>query len=226
MPRILVIEDEERTAREIIDALKAEGYAVDLRADGPTGLAAARGGHYDAITLDRLLPGLDGLTLLADLRREGVTTPVLVVSALDGVDDKVRGLRAGGDDYLTKPFALAELVARVMALARRRADKPAGTLLQAGPLVMDLMNRRATRGARDLDLTPREFRLLEYFVRNAEQTLTRSMLYQAVWEYSFDPGTNVIDVHIGRLRRKVDWDNEDPMIRTVRGGGWRLHAAD
>ncbi|MBB6250791.1 two-component system OmpR family response regulator [Nitrospirillum iridis] len=221
-----MIEDEQRTAREIVDALKAEGYGVDVCHDGPTGLAAARDGTYDAITLDRLLPGLDGLSLLADLRRGGVTTPVLVVSALDGVDDKVRGLRAGGDDYLTKPFALAELVARVMALARRRGDKPDGTLLQVGPLAMDLVGRRATRGTRVLDLTPREFRLLEYFVRNAEQALTRSMLYQAVWEYSFDPGTNVIDVHIGRLRRKVDLDAEDPMIRTVRGGGWRLHAPD
>ncbi|MDZ5650132.1 response regulator transcription factor [Nitrospirillum sp. BR 11828] len=226
MARILVIEDEARTAREIVDALTAEGYAVTLRADGPTGLAEARAGLYDAITLDRLLPGLDGLALLAELRREGVTTPVLVVSALDGVDDKVRGLRAGGDDYLTKPFALAELVARVMALARRRADKPAGTLLQVGPLVMDLVGRQATRGARELDLTPREFQLLEYFVRNAEQTLTRSMLFQAVWEYGFAPGTNVIDVHVGRLRRKVDADNEEAMIRTVRGGGWRLHAPD
>ncbi|MDE1147141.1 MAG: response regulator transcription factor [Azospirillaceae bacterium] len=226
MPRILVIEDEQRTAQEIADALKAEGYTVDSRDDGPGGLEAARKTAYDAITLDRMLPGLDGLSLLAELRREGVTTPVLVVSALDGVDDKVRGLRAGGDDYLTKPFALAELVARVMALARRRGDKPAGTLLQVGPLSMDLMDRRVTRGARTLDLTPREFRLLEFFVRNAEQVLTRSMLYQAVWEYSFDPGTNVIDVHIGRLRRKVDLEMEDPMIRTVRGGGWRLHAPD
>jgi two-component system OmpR family response regulator len=199
--------------------------AAEHCADGEKGLQYALRGRFDAITLDRLLPGLDGLELLARLRRLGVTTPVLVVSALGEVDDRVRGLRAGGDDYLTKPFALAELVARVEALTRRRTGEPSNPIVTVGPLQIDLFNRRVVRNGRVVDVTQREFRLLEYFVRHAGQLLTRSMLYEAVWDYKFDPGTNLIDVHIGRLRRKVDAEGEQPLILTVRGSGWMLDAS-
>ena len=225
MARILVIEDEERTAREIVDALHESGSSAVHCADGNDGLRLARNGGFDAITLDRLLPGLDGLMILSTLRGEGITTPVLVLSALGEVDDRVRGLCAGGDDYLTKPFALAELVARLEALTRRPGADHAGTVLAAGSLKIDLIQRRITRGERVIDVTQREFRLLEYFARNAGQLLTRSMLYEAVWDYKFDPGTNLIDVHIGRLRRKVDLEGEPPLIVTVRGSGWMFDAS-
>lgn len=225
MARILVIEDEERTAHEIVDALTQDGSTAILCRDGDEGLRMALKGGFDAITLDRLLPGLDGLTLLARLRSEGIATPVLVVSALGEVDDRVRGLRAGGDDYLTKPFALVELVARVEALTRRPNAEAGSAVLSAGPLRMDMMTRRVTRGQRLVDVTQREFRLLEYFARHPGQLLTRSMLYEAVWDYKFDPGTNLIDVHIGRLRRKVDLDGEPPLIVTVRGSGWMFDAS-
>jgi len=224
MTRILVIEDEERTAREIVDALSEAGLSAERCGDGAEGLRLALEGAYDAITLDRLLPGLDGLEVLARLRSQGVATPVLMVSALGEIDDRVRGLRAGGDDYLVKPFALIELVARVEALTRRTKTETAETVLTAGPLRMDLLNRKVTRGERVIDVTQREFRLLEYFLRHAGQLLTRSMLYEAVWDYKFDPGTNLIDVHIGRLRRKVDADGEPATIVTVRGSGWMFDA--
>jgi two-component system OmpR family response regulator len=225
MSRILVIEDEERTAREILDALHESGSSAVHCADGKEGLRLARQGGFDAITLDRLLPGLDGLAVLSTLRAEGVTTPVLVLSALGEVDDRVRGLRAGGDDYVTKPFALAELVARLEALTRRPGAEAPAAMLVAGTLRIDLLARRITRGERAIDVTQREFRLLEYFARHAGQLLTRSMLYEAVWDYKFDPGTNLIDVHIGRLRRKVDLEGEPPLIVTVRGSGWMLDAS-
>ena len=225
MARVLVIEDEERTAREILDALRESGVNVVHCADGDEGLRVARQGGFDAITLDRLLPGLDGLTLLSTLRAEGNATPVLVLSALGEVDDRVRGLRAGGDDYLTKPFALVELVARIEALTRRPGGEQTGTLLAVGSLKIDLIQRKVMRGERAIDVTQREFRLLEYFARHAGQLLTRSMLYEAVWDYKFDPGTNLIDVHIGRLRRKVDLEGEPPLIVTVRGGGWMFDAS-
>lgn len=232
MARILLIEDDADTAREVAEALDAAGIAVDHHATGDDGLRAALAGDHDAVVLDRLLPGgLDGLTILERLRQAGRTVPVLVVSALAGVDDKVRGLRAGGDDYLTKPFALEELVARVEAQVRRRAAAPVGSplvgplLLRVGPLELDLRSQRVTRAGRAVEVTRREFRLLEYFARNAGQLLTRSMLYEAVWDYKFDPGTNLIDVHIGRLRRKIDLDGEASLIVTVRGAGWMVHAA-
>jgi two-component system OmpR family response regulator len=193
-------------------------------ADGAEGLQLAIDGGFDAITLDRLLPGLDGLEVLRQLRGRGSATPVLMVSALGEIDDRVRGLRAGGDDYLVKPFALVELVARIEALIRRPRGEPMETVLQIGPIRMDLLNRRVTRGERTIDVTQREFRLLEYFLRNAGQLLTRSMLYEAVWDYKFDPGTNLIDVHIGRLRRKIDVESEAPTIVTVRGSGWKFDA--
>ncbi len=225
MRRILVIEDEQRTAQEIVEALAATGAEVSHCADGVDGLRIARQGGFDVITLDRLLPGLDGLTLLEQLRQSGDRTPVLMLSALGEVEDRVRGLRAGGDDYLTKPFALVELVARVEALSRRPAVENNSTLLQVGSLKIDLLQRRVSRHGRDLDLTQREFRLLEFLARHAGQTLTRGMLYEAVWDYKFDPGTNLIDVHIGRLRRKVDGDGDQPLIVTVRGGGWMFDAS-
>ncbi len=225
MTRILVIEDEERTAREIVDALEEAGLSALQCGDGAVGLGLALEGGFDAITLDRLLPGLDGLEVLAQLRVRGLTTPVLMVSALGEIDDRVRGLRAGGDDYLVKPFALIELVARIEALTRRPKQEMAETVLSVGPVRMDLLNRRVTRGARAIDVTQREFRLLEYFLRHAGQLLTRSMLYEAVWDYKFDPGTNLIDVHIGRLRRKVDCEGETATLVTVRGGGWMFDAS-
>ena len=224
MTRILVIEDEARTAKEIVDALNEAGLFTRHSDDGEEGLRLALEGGYDAITLDRLLPNLDGLSILQQLRARGDTTPVLMVSALGEIDDRVRGLRAGGDDYLVKPFALVELVARVEALIRRPRGEPTETVLQIGPVRMDLLNRRVTRDGRALDITQREFRLLEYFMRNAGQLLTRSMLYEAVWDYKFDPGTNLIDVHIGRLRRKVDAEGEAPTLVTVRGSGWKFDA--
>jgi len=226
MTRILVIEDEERTALEIVGALNEVGMLTLHSADGIEGLRLASEGGFDAITLDRLLPGLDGLEVLRQLRARGGATPVLMVSALGEIDDRVRGLRAGGDDYLVKPFALVELVARVEALVRRPRREPLETVLEVGPIRMDLLNRRVTRGERVIDVTQREFRLLEYLLRNAGQLLTRSMLYEAVWDYKFDPGTNLIDVHIGRLRRKVDFEGETPTIVTVRGSGWRFDAPE
>lgn len=225
MAHILVIEDEVQTATEILGALKDSGCSAFHCANGMDGLRLGLQGGFDVITLDRMLPGLDGLELLARLRSQAVTTPVLMVSALGAIDDRVRGLRAGGDDYLIKPFALVELVARVEALARRTDPGKETGILAVGNLRVDLLNRKVWRGARLLELTPREFRLLEYFARNQGRLLTRSMLFEAVWDYKFDPGTNLIDVHIGRLRRKVDGESDLPLIVTVRGSGWMLDAA-
>ena len=224
MTRILVIEDEDRTAQEIVGALNEAGLFTRHCDNGTDGLRLALEGGFDGITLDRLLPGCDGLEVLRELRARGDTTPVLMVSALGEIDDRVRGLRAGGDDYLVKPFALVELVARVEALVRRPRGEPTETMLAVGSIRMDLLNRRVMRNGRIIDVTQREFRLLEYFLRHAGQLLTRSMLYEAVWDYKFDPGTNLIDVHIGRLRRKVDGDGESPTIVTVRGSGWKFDA--
>ena len=221
--RVLVIEDDDETAAEIVAELTRHGFAVDRAATGPEGLALAGDGSYAAITMDRMLPGLDGLSIVAAIRRDGVRTPVLVLSALGEVDDRVRGLRAGGDDYLTKPFALAELTARIDALLRRPAD-PRETVLRAGPLELDLIERTARRGPREIDLLPREFRLLEYLMRHEGQAVTRAMLFEEVWHYRFDPGTNLVDVHVGRLRRKVDGPGEPPLIHSVRGIGFMLHA--
>ena len=192
-------------------------------ADGREGLVRAASGDYDVITLDRMLPGLDGLAIVTTLRRIGVATPVLMLSALSDVDERVRGLRAGGDDYLTKPFASDEMAARVEVLLRRR-QQPASneTVLRVGDLQLDLLARTAHRGGRSLSLLPTEFKLLEYLMRNAGQVLTRMMLFEEVWGYHFDPGTNLIDVHIGRLRRKLDQADAPSLIRTVRGSGYVL----
>jgi len=223
MARILTIEDDAVTAREIAAELQAAGNDVECVGDGRAGFERALAGGYDAITLDRMLPGMDGLELVSELRRAGVDTPVLMISALSDVDARVRGLRAGGDDYLTKPFAPEEMAARIEVLLRRGAGVRE-TSLRVGDLELDLIARDARRGGAALDLLPLEFRLLEYLMRHAGQVLTRTMIFEAVWGYHFDPGTNVIDVHIGRLRRKVDAAGFEPLIHTVRGCGYAMRA--
>ena len=224
MARILTIEDDPVTANEIVTELQSYGNEVDRAADGNEGLDKALHGRYDAITLDRMLPGLDGLALVTELRRAGVETPVLMISALSDVDARVRGLRAGGDDYLTKPFAPDEMAARVEVLLRRRRAQAPETMLRVGDLELDLITRTAKRGTEKLELLPIEFRLLEFMMRNSGQVLTRTMIFEHVWGYHFDPGTNVIDVHIARLRRKVDSGEAPPLIRTVRGCGYMIAA--
>ena len=223
MARILTIEDDAVTAREIAAELQAAGNDVDCVGDGRAGFERALAGGYDAITLDRMLPGMDGLELVSELRRAGVDTPVLMISALSDVDARVRGLRAGGDDYLTKPFAPEEMAARIEVLLRRGAGVRE-TSLRVGDLELDLIARSARRSGAALDLLPLEFRLLEYLMRHAAQVLTRTMIFEAVWGYHFDPGTNVIDVHIGRLRRKVDAAGLEALIHTVRGCGYAMRA--
>jgi two-component system, OmpR family, response regulator len=224
MARLLLIEDDKETADEIRAELVDCGFTVEWAANGIEGLDKARAGDAEAIIIDRLLPGMDGLAIIEALRHEGMRTPVLVLSALGAVDDRVRGLRAGGDDYLTKPFATVELIARVEALLRRPVENR-DTVLRVGPLELDLMERTAKRGTRTIDLLPREFRLLEYMMRRKDQMLTRAMLLEEVWNYKFVPQTNLVDVHMGRLRRKVDEPEEPPMIHNVRGVGFILRAA-
>ena len=224
MVKVLVIEDDNETAAQIVEELRRHGYDVDREADGPAGLDRASTVAYDLITLDRLLPALEGLAIVETLRRSGVNTPVLVLSAVGEVDERVRGLRAGGDDYLTKPFAFAELCARVDALLRR-SPEPRDTVLRVDELELDLLSRTARRGRRTLDLLPRELQLLEYLMRHEGHTVTRAMLFEHVWDYRFDPRTNLVDVHVGRLRRKVDGPGEPPLIRTIRGIGFALHAS-
>jgi two-component system OmpR family response regulator len=222
--RILAIEDDETTAREIVAELAAHGFEVDSAADGREGLVKAASGDYDAITLDRMLPGLDGLAVVTVMRNTGIETPVLMISALSDVDERVRGLRAGGDDYLTKPFAPAEMVARLEVLLRRRRAPVAEAILRTADLELDVMRRTVRRGGRELKLSPTEFRLLEFLMRNSDQILTRTMIFEAIWGYHFDPGTNLIDVHMGQLRRKVDTPDAPALIQTVRGSGYRLRA--
>jgi two-component system OmpR family response regulator len=224
MAKLLLIEDNKETADEIRAELGDHGFEVDWAANGIEGLDKARSGAAEAMIVDRLLPGMDGLTVIEALRHEGICTPVLVLSALRAVDDRVRGLRAGGDDYLTKPFATVELIARIEALMRRPVESR-DTLLRVGPLELDLIKRTAKRCDRAIDLLPREFRLLEYMMRRQEQLLTRAMLLEEVWNYKFlPPSTNLVDVHMGRLRRKVDEPPEPPMIQNVRGAGFILRA--
>jgi two-component system OmpR family response regulator len=223
MAKVLLIEDDADTACDITSELRDRGYSVDWAANGIDGLDKARTGKSDVLIVDRMLPGMDGLTLVDMLRKEQVRTPVLILSALGAVNDRVRGLRAGGDDYLTKPFAILELIARLEALLRRPADMPE-TLLRVGPLELNLLERTAKRGERSIDLLPREFRLLEYMMRRQGQLLTRAMLFEEVWNYKFVPQSNLVDVHMGRLRRKIDRANEPPMIYSVRGEGFVLRA--
>lgn len=222
--RVLVVEDDDRTASYMAKGLGESGHVVDRAADGHEGLFLASENAYDAIVLDRMLPKLDGLGVLQALRASKVTTPVLILSALAQVDDRVAGLRAGGDDYLTKPFAFSELMARLEVLVRRSNAPAVETRLAVADLEMDLLSRRVTRAGQNIDLQPREFRLLEYLMRHPGQTVTRTMLLEAVWDYHFDPQTNVIDVHISRLRQKIDKGFEKPLLHTVRGAGYALRA--
>lgn len=221
MPKLLLIEDDKETADEIRAELSDHGFKVSWAANGIEGLDKARSGEAEIIIVDRLLPGVDGLTIIETLREEDIRTPVLFLSALGAVDERVRGLRAGGDDYLTKPFETVELLARIEALLRRPAENR-DTVLRVGPLELDLIKRTARRGERTIDLLPREFRLLEYMMRRKDQMLTRAMLLEEVWNYKFVPQTNLVDVHMGRLRRKIDERNEPPMINNVRGTGFIL----
>ena len=222
--RILVIEDDCETAEQILELLAANGYEVDLAANGDEGLRRARYGEFAVMTIDRMLPDIDGVEIIRRLREEKIFTPALIVSALGEVDDRVRGLRAGGDDYLVKPFAFAELLARVEALTRRSESVVKETVLRAGDLEVDLVSRSVSRSGRKIDLLPREFKLLEYLVRNQGQVISRAMLLQHVWDLHFDPTTNVIDVYVGRVRRKVDAAQTYPLIHTVRGVGFCVRA--
>ena len=223
---ILVIEDDAETAEQLVDCLQSSGYSVDLAADGEDGLSRARSVDYIVMTVDRMLPRIDGIEVIRRLREEGVMTPALILSALGEVDDRVRGLRAGGDDYLVKPFASREMLARVDALARRSATVVKETILRVGDLELDLLTRVARRGGQEIELLPREFQLLEYLVRNVGQTVSRTMLLQHVWDLHFDPTTNVIDVYVGRVRRKIDNGQAYPLIHTIRGVGFCLRAPE
>jgi two-component system, OmpR family, response regulator len=222
--RLLLIEDDAQAAAYLVKGLKESGHLADHAADGEDGLTLALGGAYDAAIVDRMLPRMDGLAVVNRLREAGNQTPVLFLSALGEVDDKVRGLKAGGDDYLAKPFAFTELLARLEVLVRRRSPAAVQTRLAVGGLELDLLSRTATRDGQKIDLQPREFLLLEYMMRNAGHVVTRTMLLENVWEYHFDPQTNVIDVHMSRLRAKIDKGYTQPLLHTVRGAGYSLRA--
>ena len=222
--RILVVEDDRETADQLTESLAASGYHVDLAVDGREGLSRGRSAEYAVMTVDRMLPDIDGLAVIRRLREDGIVTPALIVSALGEIDDRVRGLRAGGDDYLVKPFAVAELLARVDALARRSDTVVKETVLRVGDLTLDLVSRTVTRSGREIALLPREFQVLEYLVRNEGQVVPRAMLLQHVWDLHFDPTTNIIDVYVGRVRRKVDGHQAYPLIHTVRGVGYCVRA--
>jgi len=224
--RVLVIEDDPETAEQLVESLATNGYQVDLAVSGNDGLSRGRACKYAVMTIDRMLPGMDGIAIIRRLREGGVTTPALIISALGEVYDRVRGLRAGGDDYLVKPFAFAELLARVEALARRSATVVKDTVLRVGDLKLDLVSRTVSRGGRDIDLLPREFQVLEYLVRNEGHVVPRAMLLQHVWDLHFDPTTNIIDVYVGRVRRKIDSQQAYPLIHTIRGIGFCIRAPD
>jgi len=223
--RLLLIEDDAETAEEVLGDLRNRGHVVHWEASGPTGRTAAVGGAWDALIIDRMLPGCDGLTVLQALRGAGDQTPALLLSALTDVDERIRGLRMGGDDYLTKPFALGELAARIEALLRRPVDADA-TILRVGTLEIDLITGIGHRGQRTLDLLPRELKLLIYLMRRPGQVVTRAMLFEEVWNYSFVPKSNLIDVHVGRLRRKLEAAGERSLIHSVRGLGFTLISDD
>ena len=223
--RLLVVEDDKDVAGFVLKGLREAGHLVQHADNGRDGLFLAASEEFDAIILDRMLPGgIDGLRVLETLRGQDNRTPVLFLSAMAGVDDRVRGLKAGGDDYLTKPFAFSELLARVEALARRSRAAGPETKLTVGDLEMDLLSRTVRRRGQKIDLQPREFRLLEYLMRHAGQVVTRTMLLEGVWDYHFDPQTNVIDVHVSRLRQKIDKPFESPLLHTVRSAGYMLRA--
>jgi two-component system OmpR family response regulator len=224
---ILVIEDDSEAAAYLCKGLMESGHMVEQAQDGNQGLEMALTGNYDALVLDRMLPGRDGLSIITTLRAAKIATPALILSALGEVDDRIAGLKAGGDDYLCKPYAFSELLARLEVLVRRHAVQPEmATQLQLGDLVMDLVKRRVTRAGQVINLQPREFRLLEYLLRHPGQVISRSMLLEQVWDYHFDPQTNVIDVHISRLRSKIDKEFDRPLLHTIRGAGYCLRVPD
>lgn len=222
--RILIMEDDKQVAAFMCRGLREAGHVCDAAHDGEDGLEMARNGQYDVLVVDRMMPRRDGLSVIETLRGEGMTAPILILSALGEVDDRVDGLKSGADDYLVKPYAFAELLARVEVLARRRDPGSVQTQLLVGDLEMDLLARTVKRGGEDVLLQPREFRLLEFLMRHAGQVVTRTMLLEKVWDYHFDPQTNVIDVHISRLRSKIDKPFGSTMLHTVRGAGYRLQA--
>jgi len=223
--RILIIEDDDETAAYVAKGLTESGYVTDRADNGQDGLFLASTEPYDVLIVDRMLPVLNGLSIVETLRNEDVSTPVLILSALDEVNERVRGLRAGGDDYVTKPFSFAELMARIEALLRRRTYAPTENVLKVGNLKMDLLGRTVTRAGERIPLQPREFRLLEFLMRHAGQVISRTMLLEGVWDYHFAPKTNVVDVHISRLRSKIDKGHSAPLIQTVTGAGYCLRAS-
>ena len=222
--RILVIEDDRDAATWLMKGLRESGHVVDLAANGEDGLAMALESIHDMLVVDRMLPKMDGLTIIRTLRAKGITTPALILSALSDVDERVKGLRAGGDDYLAKPYAFSELLARIEGLRRRNSNEPPETKLKAGDLELDLLTRQVTRGGQVIPLQPREFKLLEYLLRNEGHIVTRTMLLENVWDYHFDPQTNVIDVHISRLRAKIEKGFATSILQTVRGAGYMIRA--
>ncbi|MBF9151814.1 response regulator transcription factor [Novosphingobium jiangmenense] len=223
--KILLVEDDPATADYIAGGLEEEGFTVDRASNGRDGLFLGTDSAYQCIVLDRMLPGLDGMAVLGALRGAGVETPVIILSALGAAEDRIAGLTGGSDDYLAKPFAFAELLARIRLLIRRHGGAPAQqTTLSCADLEMDLLARRVRRAGQTIELQPREFRLLEFMLRHVDQVVTRTMLLEGVWDYHFDPGTNVIDVHISRLRKKIDEGHAEPLLHTVRGAGYRIGA--
>jgi two-component system, OmpR family, response regulator len=220
--RILVVEDDTDTAETVVNGLRQEGYVVEQTADGRDALYLASSADFDGIVMDRMLPGMDGLAVLKALRAARIDTPLLILSALGQLDERVKGLRAGGDDYLAKPFAFSELSARLENILRRPARREVVTTLTCGDLEMDLLGRRVTRAGRRLDLLPREFKLLEHLLRNRDRVVTRTMLLEELWDYRFDPHTGLIDTHMSRLRKKVDDGFDTPLLHTVRGAGYRI----
>ncbi|HEY4374093.1 MAG TPA: response regulator transcription factor [Burkholderiales bacterium] len=225
--KVLLVEDNELVANFVRKGMEEAGHAIDHAADGRDGMARATTGTYDAIIMDRMLPGgIDGLGILAAMRGGGSKTPVLILSALSDVDERIRGLKSGADDYLVKPFAFGELLARLDALLRRAQESQVATMLSLADLKMDVLSRKVTRGGRPVNLQPREFKLLEYLLRHANQVVTRTMLLENVWNFHFDPQTNVIDVHVSKLRQKLDAGAERPLLRTIRNAGYMLTAED
>ena len=223
--KLLLVEDNERVSQFVVKGLKESGHTTDHADNGRDGLFLAASEPYDVIIMDRMLPGqIDGLAIIEALRKAGNRTPILILSALSDVDERIRGLKSGGDDYLTKPFAFGELLARLDALARRAQGNSTETTLDVGDLRVDLLSRKVVRGDRVITLQPREFKLLEYLMRHAGQVVTRTMLLENVWDYHFDPQTNVVDVHISKLRQKIDCESERPLLRTVRNAGYMLSA--
>ncbi|MCV2889284.1 response regulator transcription factor [Ruegeria aquimaris] len=220
--RVLIVEDDDETREFLAKGFTEEGFAVESAADGREGLFHATDGGFDAVVLDRMLPGLDGLSLIKSIRAAGLKTPVIMLTAMSAVDERVKGLRAGADDYLVKPFSFQELLARIEALLRRPKDTQEAATLSCRDLEMDLLRRRVTRGGRDITLTPREFQILEFFLRRKNRVVTRTMLLEGVWDYHFDPNTNIVDVHISKLRRQIDEGADTPLIETVRGAGYMI----